>query len=205
MSDKLLQQIGFVYRAGAVTRFHGVKTLNTQTIGDHSWHVVMLLYLLYGQSEPGVSFELMMAALTHDAAEHKLGDLPSPAKRGLDEHLDLEAGTFRAKWDQMEQVVLAEQELNYLHLLSEEQKRQLEFVDAAEGAMFCLTEISMGSRLIHVQQALLNYLNYMADLIPGTNLEEVPLEPAADEPAYIKNERALFDYINNTAKVVLNG
>ena len=65
-----------VYPAGRVVRFHTIG--GTQTVADHSWGVVMLLFKLH----PNPSIDLLKAAAYHDAPEQMTGDVPYPAKRG---------------------------------------------------------------------------------------------------------------------------
>lgn len=60
----------------AVKRFHIMRTHRTQTIGEHS-HAVAVLVM---QIDPDCSVLLLKAALTHDFHERATGDMPSTAK-----------------------------------------------------------------------------------------------------------------------------
>ena len=51
--------------AGAVKRYHIVRTLRQQSVAEHSWNVALLVYMIYPQASP----KLIKAALTHDVAE----------------------------------------------------------------------------------------------------------------------------------------
>lgn len=62
--------------SSAVKRLHTVRTIRTQTVGEHSHGVAVLVMLV----EPECSAMLLKAALTHDFAERASGDIPSTAK-----------------------------------------------------------------------------------------------------------------------------
>jgi len=64
------------YDAGQVKRYHTQITLQTQTLADHQWGVAMIVNEIYPQG-----YQLLMAALTHDLAEGRTGDIPYTAKR----------------------------------------------------------------------------------------------------------------------------
>ncbi len=120
----------------------------------------MLLYLMYGQLEPGIRVPLLMAGMTHDMAEHRVGDLPAPAKRDMDKRLDLKgAQTFRAAWNDMEQDILKEVAFNFEESLSVDELRMLKLADAMEGALYCIRERAMGNTLI--TPCYLNFAKYI--------------------------------------------
>lgn len=163
---KLTDQIDFLYGAGETKRFHTWPVLRERTIAHHSWHVAMLLYLLYGQEEPGLRPALILAALCHDAAEWKVGDLPSPGKRGMAEFFP----DFREKWDKMEESILAPVGLDWNDLLDDEERRRLKFCDALEGAFYCIEDRAMGNKLIGVPYE--NFSSYLSQLAPFSETEQ---------------------------------
>jgi len=154
-------QIDFVYAAGETRRFHSWPVLRSQNVADHSWHVAMLLHVLYGQDEPGIRPALLMAALCHDAAECKFGDMPAPAKRELGERLG--KPDFREIYGQMEEAELSKYGLDWDALLDDEERRKLKFCDALEGAFYCIRERHMGNKLIAAP--FLNFAKYIDDVI----------------------------------------
>lgn len=170
----MIDQLDFIYAAGETKRFHTWPVLRERTVAHHSWHVAMLLHLLYGQEEPGLTPMLLMAALCHDAAEWKVGDLPSPGKRGMAEYFP----DFREKWGEMEEAILSEVSLDWDKFLTDEERRRLKLCDSMEGALYCCNERAMGNKLIaEPYHNFLSYINEIVDLA---------------SPA----EKAVWDYIH---------
>lgn len=165
-----MEQLDFIRNAGETRRFHTFPVLRVQNIAEHSWHVTMLLYLIYGQQEPGLTPTLMMAAMTHDAAEFKVGDLPAPAKRTMSERLPV--ADFRAEWDAMEQEILAGVQLDFEKFLEPHELEALKLCDALDGALYCVRERAMGNQLI--AEPFHNFMNYVGSLMP-TIPDVVPL------------------------------
>lgn len=150
MSD--IETLMFVFDGGRSTRYHTVDTIKTQNIADHSFGVAWLCELL---TQRTASKMLIMAAMTHDLAEHLVGDIPAPAKRGMG---------MRKQFAEYERRCLADADLAmYEGELSEGEKETLKLADTLEGLMFCLNERELGNdRLGHVFR---NYLKYATDII----------------------------------------
>jgi 5'-deoxynucleotidase YfbR-like HD superfamily hydrolase len=164
-----MEQLNFIRNAGETRRFHTSPVLRVQNIAEHSWHVAMLLYFIFGQSEPGLTPTLLMAALVHDAAEHQVGDLPAPAKRTMDERLrrpGLEDKTdtpFRDLWGDMEQEILAGVQLDFEKFLEPMELQALKLCDALDGATYCVRERAMGNQLI--AEPFHNFMNYTRHIL----------------------------------------
>jgi len=129
-------RIRFILAGSEVTRYHTIHTLQKETVGHHSHGVAMMCVLL---STGVLSAGLLMAALTHDLAEHQTGDIPSPAKReyGIgDQVSELEEKLLRS--------------MNLDVLLSKTDARILKLADIAQGALFCIREIELGNTGMHV-------------------------------------------------------
>lgn len=167
------EQLNFIYAAGETRRFHTWPVLRHQNIADHSWHVALLLHLLYGQESPGIPPVLLMAALCHDMSECQMGDLPSPGKRAMGEHFP----DFRKKWGEQEEKLLSQYSLDWDQYLTDEDRRRLKFCDNMEGALYCCRERAMGNKMI--TKPFINFRNYMSELI----LENV--------------ERDAYNYVNS--------
>jgi 5'-deoxynucleotidase YfbR-like HD superfamily hydrolase len=183
---QISDQLSFIYAAGETRRFHTQPVLRTQNIADHSWHVAMLLHIMYGQDEPGITPVLLMAALCHDAAECRFGDIPSPAKRGMGELMP----DFREKWGEMEEAMLEKYALDWNKFLTDDERRQLKLADSMEGAMYCVRELEMGNRMMLTP--FLNFVKYIDEIIlPG---EDVPLEPR--KPTVADREWEARQYIH---------
>lgn len=158
-------QIDFLYQAGETRRFHTWPVIRERTIAHHSWHVAQLLHILYGQEEPGIRPVLTMAALAHDMAECKMGDLPSPGKRAMSEHFE----NFRAKWGEAEEKILSKYAFDWDKFLDDEERRKLKFCDNLEGALYCINERQMGNKLI--AEAFWNFYTYLTEIQSSYNTE----------------------------------
>lgn len=87
-----------IRRGGSVKRWHTTTVIGEHLVSSHSWGVATLVWMLKPDCRP----ELLMAALTHDVAEHWLGDLPAQVKwhsaelarvyDGLEEHVNMSLG-----------------------------------------------------------------------------------------------------------------
>jgi 5'-deoxynucleotidase YfbR-like HD superfamily hydrolase len=155
----MIDQLNFLYEAGVTRRFHTVPVIHHQNIADHSWHVAMLAHVLYGQDEPGLRMTFIMACLTHDMAECKVGDLPAPAKRNMEERFP----NFRESWGEMEQHILQAYSMDWEKFLTEEEKRRLKLCDALEGMFYCISERWLGNRSIVV--CFNNFSSYVGALL----------------------------------------
>ena len=70
-------KIELLHAVGGVARYHGKRSIRSQTNADHSWGVAVLLQHFY----PTCSKELILACLYHDMPEYLTGDIPGPTKR----------------------------------------------------------------------------------------------------------------------------
>lgn len=165
-----IRQLTFGRNGGETRRYHTWPVLRQQTVAEHSCHVALIVAWLAGHRAPGVSVPLLMAALTHDLAEHKMGDVPAPVKRSLPNYPDQ---SFRQAWDKLEQGHLETAGLDWEHMLNDEEKRWLKLADAADGCFYCVRERAMGNRLINEVYA--NFRRYMGDLITFDVAEEQQL------------------------------
>lgn len=158
-------QLDFIYAAGETRRFHTWPVLRTQNVADHSWHVAMLGFMLYGQEAPGITPAFMLALLTHDMAECQMGDIPSPAKRRMDTLLELadKDTTFRQQWSAAEQEVSSKYGMDWEKFLDAEEQRRFKLVDNMEGAMYCVRERMLGNKLI--AEPYRNFIKYIAELL----------------------------------------
>ena len=181
-----MEQLDFIRNGGETRRFHTVPVLRSQTVAEHSFHVTMLLFTLYGQSDPGISIPLLLAGLTHDLAEHIVGDLPAPAKRNMGERLELKGTqTFRSAWGDMENELLDGVGLAWEHELSVEQLRMLKVADAMEGMLYCVRERAMGNRLI--VPCYMNFHSYVTELLSNATVEE------AEHFAYVESQWSIYN------------
>lgn len=130
-----LKLLHFLRRAGQTKRYHTEVTLKEQNVGEHSFNVAWLCYLLTHRAPMSA---LLLHALAHDAAEHATGDIPSPTKRALG---------IRANVDSFEAALMAEVGLD-LPPLDEHNAHILKLADALDGVLYCLREYELGNRTI---------------------------------------------------------
>ena len=145
---KLKESLKFILDGSEVSRYHTVRTLQTETVGHHSHGVAMFCCLLCTPSA-----NLLRAALVHDLAEHVLGDIPSPAKKkyGIGEQVnDLEKELLKS----------VGMDVN----ISANEARTLKMADIFQGMTFCLREIQMGNE--KMREIFFRYACYAGDLIP---------------------------------------
>lgn len=186
-----MEQLDFLRDAGETRRFHTWPVLRQQNVAEHSWHVAMLAHVLYGQEEPGITPAFLMACLTHDMAECKVGDIPSPAKRGMDamfrvqdakEPVPDETTTFREAWGIMEQGILANYSMDWEKFLTPEEQRRLKFVDVLDGMFYCIRERAMGNKLI--ESCYRNFASYAKELLPDAAVIPFDAAPHPSDPEW---------------------
>lgn len=150
-------------RAGGYTRrYHGWRTLKDDPVGQHSYNVANLVLLI----RPDCSKELVVAAVRHDAAEHRTGDMPSDTKRAIP--------GAKAMMDAAEDMAWAEAGMaDPCKSLSAEEYRILKLADYFDGMMFCIQEREMGSTMMDV--VFNRYMSYMT-----SSLEDAPYGPEHD-------------------------
>lgn len=178
-----METLEFILNGAETKRYHTQPTLREQTVGAHSFSAAMLVALIAQEADPvngvGLTLPLVMAALTHDLPEHKMGDLPAPAKRSLP---PLENGmSFRAHWGAMEVQHLQSVNLDWEALLCPQQLRWLKLADSMDGALWCARERAMGNTLIRTVYS--NFRSYIEELSPRGCEETSPM--VKDIIAYI--------------------
>lgn len=140
----------FIVSGTEVTRFHTVTTLVRETVGHHSHGVAMMVLLM----NPHASGSLLRAALMHDLAEHQTGDIPSPAKREYN---------IGDQVNELERRLMLEAGIEYPELTAEDY-RTLKLADIAQGALFCMREMSLGNQ--RMDRILNRYMEYAEQLNP---------------------------------------
>lgn len=145
---------------GAVQRYHTLRTVQRQTVAEHSFGVAWLVYLL---TSGAPSVALLLAAMGHDLAECETGDLPAPAKRSLG---------ISAQFDAYEQHVMRAAGVVLPELTSAEQ-RTLKLADTCELLLFCLHEMSLGN--FGMLPVFTRGMQYVGELRPLYADEEIQL------------------------------
>lgn len=176
-----METLDFILNGAETKRFHTWPVLREQRVDAHSWGVAMLYALMAQAADPahgqGLTVPGLMAALTHDLAEHKLGDLPAPVKRelgetklpGMDNVLP-----FRQAWGELENRLLAAQALDWEPLLAPMEHRWLKLADAMDGCLYCVRERMLGNRLIVT--VFNNFRTYIDDVLGGQDSQPMEAE-----------------------------
>lgn len=140
-----------LYRDAAdVDRYHTKRTLRRQTVGQHSFNMIMLIQ----QVAPGCRKEVLLAAMHHDLPELKTGDIPGPIKRvhpQLGPLMDeIESGLYPLFRDWG---------------LTHEEETLLKWADRMEGCLWCLEEVRMGNT--YTARTAEKYMSWMLESREG--------------------------------------
>lgn len=140
------------FRAGGgVRRFHTARVICENTVAEHTFGVMCILDAIYDGFVPS---DVMRAALFHDIAEHKYGDIPGPVKRFLDNDRLREA---EAQY---------ETSIGVHVTLGGREQRILKFADNVDGFLFCHDEYMRGNKtLIKIASNYLEYINDGANTV----------------------------------------
>jgi len=119
-----------ILQSGNVVRFHNSIGMDKQKNSEHEWEVALILQHIY----PDCSKQLLLAALTHDAAEYFTGDIPFPTKQASPE--------LKSVLDRLEQQW---EEQNGVHFdLHPEEKFFLKLADTFSGMWYCIQQVREG-------------------------------------------------------------
>jgi 5'-deoxynucleotidase YfbR-like HD superfamily hydrolase len=144
---------------GVVRRFHVVDVNRPPTDAEHSWGVAMLCSLL---SDDCASARLLMAALTHDMAEHETGDMPSHVKR---------VGSIGVQLAALETVHRRAAGFEYSERLTDEEAVILNVADQLEGMLYCIRERRCGNRNVTLPYD--RWKEWIGGQIPSPRLRQI--------------------------------
>ena len=116
--------------AGSIVRYHNRPTAQRQTVGEHTWRVLVIYTELYGMPRA----EVYQNIIYHDVPEIITGDIPFMAKRYYPE--------LKKILNQIEQ----KYDATYLHLpaITEEEVAQIKVADLLEMLFFAIDDYHMG-------------------------------------------------------------
>lgn len=127
--------------AGQVERYHTWPTHRTQSVGEHTWQILRLYFLLFGPPAPHVTVYIVW----HDAGELLTGDVGHVAKR--------ENPELKTQLDELEKRSLVEQ--NYpsdaqrifsSHAdVSPADATRVKVCDLLDMGEFAVSEVTMGN------------------------------------------------------------
>lgn len=177
----------FIMAGGDSLRYHTVRTVKSQDIAAHSFGVAWLCELLMNGE---ASKNLIMAALSHDLAEHVIGDIPSPSKRAL----GLSERFREEEMKALDSARLA----NYLDDLTEGEELTLQLADILDGLIFCIKERRLGN--VNVSLPYERFHGYAFEVIAKVQLTEAAASYCFDPAlalhiiSYLGNQWKELDY-----------
>ncbi len=119
-----------ILHSGDVVRFHNHVGIDKQKTSEHQWGVALIVEHIY----PEGSKALLLAALTHDAAEYYMGDIPAPVKWDNPE-LKAMLQQMERKWEERNGVDFD---------LHHDEHVVLKMGDTLEGMWFCVHQVRLG-------------------------------------------------------------
>ena len=145
-----IDTLKFIRGGGETTRFHTMRVIHQETVGQHSFGVAWLCYLL---TDGAPSATLLLHALAHDLAEHVTGDMPGPAKRAMG---------IREVMQEFEDVAIEAAGIE-LPPLNGTQLKVLKIADALDGMLACCREKWLGNR--GAEAVYYKFLSYVTELV----------------------------------------
>lgn len=119
--------------AGQVKRYHTWPTTQSQTVAEHTWHVMRIWFSIFGPLPPQISTVL----LWHDCGEIVTGDLPYPFKAKNPD--------VKALLDRWEAVTVRDM-AGELPTLDEYERMKLKLCDLMEMHEFGRLELALGNK-----------------------------------------------------------
>jgi 5'-deoxynucleotidase YfbR-like HD superfamily hydrolase len=127
-----------------VQRWNIFPTIRTQHVAEHSYYVVLYVAQLMDRYFPDLDgqdkYEIMKAAVKHDAAEARMGDINGPTKRIIRDEAkykqlesDVEHQLGFDGWDDIHNADLA--------------KRLIKAADCLDEFFFLTTEVYLGNQM----------------------------------------------------------
>lgn len=122
-----------LFRNAAETqRYHTKRMLRQQTVGAHTFNMLLLLR----QIAPQARSEVIWACVHHDLPEYFTGDIPAPIKKASPE--------LKVLLENLESDLAP---LHYDPDLTAEESALVKWVDLMELTLHCLEEVRMGNRM----------------------------------------------------------
>jgi 5'-deoxynucleotidase YfbR-like HD superfamily hydrolase len=151
------RSLEFLWAGGYTARYHGIRMLLPDTVGHHSYNVACTVMYL----RPDCPARLLRAALKHDAAEHKVGDMPAPTKRAIP--------GLRDSFGLYEDKVMDEAGVP-VEPLTPEELWVLKLCDSMDGMRYCIQERRMGNKYaVEIFEA---FNEYVIDLLADERFKQ---------------------------------
>jgi 5'-deoxynucleotidase YfbR-like HD superfamily hydrolase len=140
-----IDRLEVLREGGMVQRFHTKGMINYQTVAEHTFGVLALLY----EIEPTPRHGLVRACMYHDIAEAIVGDVPFPAKVAFPK--------LKVALKEAEDEINGQYGMDFE--LTPGEYHMLKFCDMAELLLFCFEETRLGnSTLTKVMKTGLAFL-----------------------------------------------
>lgn len=175
-----MRALQFMWDGGETRRYHGFRMLMEDTVGHHSYNVACTIMFV----RPNASAKLLRAALKHDMAEHRVGDMPAPTKRAMPDYH--ERRSFREEYAHYEEVMARSYDVDLEQDLSPEEAWVLKFADSLDGMRFCANERQLGNKTARLTECYEAFDSYVSKLLFGDdnfNFEDIALLVALTEHA----------------------
>jgi len=145
--------------SGQVVRFHNHVGIDKQSLAEHQWGVAMIVQYI----EPECSKDLLLAALTHDAAEYYTGDMPFPTKQANPK--------LKSMLEELEKDWLAENGLAGPFVnLTQPERVVLKAADTLEGMWYCTLQMKQGNKC--ADRPFRKWLDFMERLMMDVKVTE---------------------------------
>ena len=123
--------------AGQVKRFHTFPTLTQQTVGEHTFNMLCMLFQIYDEVKKETpSINLIKAVMYHDFGERWVGDVPATARWHNEE--------FKSVVDGYEEKL--RHKMGFYVELTEEETRVLKFLDSLDCLLWAVHEENVGNK-----------------------------------------------------------
>jgi 5'-deoxynucleotidase YfbR-like HD superfamily hydrolase len=196
-----MRDLQFMWDGGETRRYHGFRMLMEDTVGHHSYNVACIIMTV----RPAASAKLLRAALKHDAAEHRVGDLPAPTKRALP-HSRLDDGwrtldpgveySFREVFGNYEESVAEDYGVDLEQDLPPEDAWVLKFADSLDGMRFCANERALGNKTRRLEECYEAFDSYVRKLLFNDDHFEfagvAQIKPLAQHATELDREAFLY-------------
>ncbi len=150
-----------ILRTGDIKRWGIIKTHRTQNIAEHQYKVAMLAETFARLAiEDYKNGDILMTALTHDISEVQHGDIPTPTKRLISKHFDVDINKIL----DLDFWVSREEHSTWFPEIKDEYLQIIKLADLAE-AVFFLYEEGYGKRANGVRLKLLGNFVMVASQI----------------------------------------
>lgn len=118
--------------AGMIKRYHAKPTLRTQSVGEHTWQVMLIYVQHFGIPSKKIWYYL----LHHDIAEIGTGDVPFEAKRRFP--------SLKSALNKIEDNIMRDFSIVDFNL-TEQEKLRVKWADLWEMKLFAQEEVALGN------------------------------------------------------------